>query len=163
VRRAKRWNPAVSSVWLISRAPPAGENGNPREVRVGRHDHAEPRAAVTDEAVDQLRRGDHAAAAVEDVERERAMAADPGRAASVGADAALDDRCQRRFGRVAVLVQPGVDQQVELAGAVVGAAQAAGRRGLAQVQRATAEQAAARSRGGGGLNACAHGWPPARP
>ena len=44
-----------------------------RRIDVAGDDHAEPRAAVPDERIDELRRRDHAAAAVEDVERERAV------------------------------------------------------------------------------------------
>jgi hypothetical protein len=82
-------------------------------VGVAGDDEGMPNGPGAQEAVDDLEPGEHAARPVGHVEREGAVAAGV-RVLGVGADVLLDQGRQRGFTEVAVVVEAGVDEQVDV-------------------------------------------------
>ena len=129
-------------------------------IHIARHSHTQVDGAGPQEAVQQVRRGQHTAGAVVDVERERAV---PGhrRMAGVGADVLLDERRERGFGQVLVAVDADVDQQVELARGAPRLLQAVSGGPVGKAQRSISQRVLGAARRDG-LNCRAHTGPRAR-
>ena len=129
-------------------------------VRIARDDERATGRARREQAVDELQPGQDPAAAVGDVEGERARPTD-GRVAGVGVDVLLDERGERGLAEVAVAVQTGVDEEVDVARRDVGVREACTRRGVREPPGAvTAPEPAAHDCDG--VNACAHSDPRSR-
>jgi hypothetical protein len=149
---------------------PAARDGRPgcREREPGRQatpgggvagdDEGVADGACAQEAVHDLEPGEHAARPVGHVERERAVATGVG-VLGVGADVFLDQGRESGFAEVAVVVETGVDEQVDARGRQPGAVEgAAGGRVGERVGGTPAPVTAGHD--GHRLNHCCHGTPP---
>ncbi len=134
-----------------------------RRVGVGGDHQAEARRPRPHEAVDDLGRRQESAAAVQEVEREGAVALGDRRVTGIRADVLLDEGGERGLGEVPVLVDPDVDEEVEIAGREAGAVEASARRRVGEVERAGGERHPSAARRGRGFNPGAHGSSPDRP
>ena len=132
-------------------------------LRVARDDQARPDRARAHEAVEQLESGEHPAAAVRDVERERAVRTCARGMTRVCADVLLNQRRERGLGEIVLAVEPCVDEQIDVARFQMCAGEARARGLVGELQRSLTERPAAGVRRGDGFNARAHSDPPARP
>jgi len=127
---------------------------------IARHDRAKPDHTGTQQARLKLGGADHAADAVEEVEREGTLPSDR-RLARVGPDVLLDESSECGLTHVVFPVETGVDQHVDIAGLFSCMLKTVSGGGIGEAPRGGLAQSVAGQRTDG-FNACAHSDPPAR-